>query len=155
VSDSRLLATADSVQALAEFRHQLRIFLQFSETAARKSGLEPQQHQLLLQIAGKPDGVSATIAYAATRLGLCHNTVVELSNRCVDAGLIVRRQVASDRRCVNLQLTAEGRRVLTMLSVAHARELNELAPHLIRTLKRLRVLHGTRRKRTARRTSGR
>jgi hypothetical protein len=72
---------AARLQIIAEFRHQLRPFLHFSETAAQNRGLQPQQHQLLLQIAGDPDKVAATIGYAAERLGLRHNTVVELSNR--------------------------------------------------------------------------
>jgi len=45
------------IKKLAEFRHRLRLFLQFSENAAEKLGLQPQQHQLLLQIAGAPAGV--------------------------------------------------------------------------------------------------
>jgi len=143
-------ASADRLQILAEFRHQLRLFLQFSETAAQKRGLQPQQHQLLLQIAGAPDRVPPTIGYAAERLGLCHNTVVELSNRCEAAGLIARRQVGSDRRCVLLELSPRGRKKLEALSIDHARELDEFAPTLIRTLTRLRAVNRKPRKRAAR-----
>lgn len=143
-------ASADRLQILAEFRHQLRLFLQFSETAAQKRGLQPQQHQLLLQIAGAPDKMAATIGYAAERLGLCHNTVVELSNRCEAAGLIARRQVGSDRRCVLLELSPRGHKKLEALSIDHARELDEFAPTLIRTLTRLRTVNRKPRKRAAR-----
>ena len=143
-------ASADRLQILAEFRHQLRLFLQFSETAGQKRGLQPQQHQLLLQIAGAPDKMAATIGYAAERLGLCHNTVVELSNRCEAAGLIARRQVGSDRRCVLLELSPRGRKKLEALSIDHARELDEFAPTLIRTLTRLRTVNRKPRKRAAR-----
>jgi len=143
-------ASADRLQILAEFRHQLRLFLQFSETAAQKRGLQPQQHQLLLQIAGAPDKMAATIGYAAERLGLCHNTVVELSNRCEAAGLIARRQVGSDHRCVLLELSPRGRKKLEALSIDHARELDEFAPMLIRTLTRLRTVNRKPRKRAAR-----
>ena len=38
----------------------------------------PQQHQLLLAVAGVPAGRSPSIAYAAEALRLKHNTVVEL-----------------------------------------------------------------------------
>jgi DNA-binding MarR family transcriptional regulator len=128
----------DRLQVLAEFRHRLRLFLQFSETAAQKAGLQPQQHQLLLQIAGAPEGTVATVGYVAERLGLRHNTAVELSNRCEEAGLIARKQDGADRRCVILEVTRKGRKVLDALSVDHARELNELGPQLIRALTRLR-----------------
>lgn len=147
-------AAADRLQILAEFRHQLRLFLHFSETAAQKRGLQPQQHQLLLQIAGAPDKVPATIGYAAERLGLCHNTVVELCNRCEAAGLIVRKDAGSDRRCVLLELTPGGRKKLEALSIDHECELDDLAPKLIRTLTALRALHGKLGKRGARRDSG-
>src|SRR5271156_2538573 len=118
------------LQALASFRYQLRRFLQFSEEAAVRACLQPQQHQLLLQIAGTPNGVAATIGYMAERLGLKHNSVVELSNRCAEAGLILRKQGKMDRRCVLLQITAKGRQVLDGLSIDHARELNVMAPDL-------------------------
>lgn len=140
VKQPRPPAALGTLQILAEFRHQLRVFLQFSEMAARKAGLEPQQHQLLLQIAGAPNGVNVTVGYAAGRLGLRHHTVVELSNRCVQAGLIHRRQVGSDRRYVELQPTPKGNRLLRSLSVDHVRELHELAPRLIRSLTRLKNL---------------
>ena len=119
---------------LAEFRCQLRRFLQFSEGCAAEAGLHPQQHQLLLQLAGAPDEVETTVSYAAERLGLRHHTVVELSKRCEEAGLIHRGQDMNDRRRIQLRVTAKGHRVLRILSENHARELNELAPRLIGAL---------------------
>jgi DNA-binding MarR family transcriptional regulator len=125
------------IRLLADFRHQLRLFLQFSEKAAARFELHPQQHQLLLQIAGIPDGGQATVGYATERLGLRHNTVVELSKRSEEAGLLTRKQSADDRRRVILKLTPKGRAILRALSEDHARELNELAPQLIRALSAL------------------
>jgi DNA-binding MarR family transcriptional regulator len=129
--------TGRQLQKLAEFRHRLRLFLQFSENAAEKLGLQPQQHQLLLQVAGAPVGVPTTIRYAAERLGLRHNTAVELCNRCQEAGLIKRKTAPADRRCVLLELTLSGKRLLDSLSIDHALELNQLAPQLIQTLTEL------------------
>jgi DNA-binding MarR family transcriptional regulator len=133
------------VQTLAEFRYALRQFLHFSEGRAVEAGLLPQQHQLLLHIAGAPDDVETTVSYAAERLGLRHHSVVELSKRCEEAGLIRRAHDSSDRRRVVLLLTAEGQRVLRTLSDDHERELYELLPTLIRTLTQIRTSH----KRTA------
>ena len=133
-NDNSVSSSKARLRVLAEFRHQLRLFLQFSEAAAAKFDLQPQQHQLLLQIAGRPEGVAATVGYVAERLGLRHNSVVELSMRCEEAELILRTQDGNDRRCVLLELTPKGLRTLEALSVDHARELNELAPQLIRTL---------------------
>jgi DNA-binding MarR family transcriptional regulator len=125
------------LQALAEFRYQLRRFLQFSENAAHEVNLHPQQHQLLLHIAGAPDGCAATIAYAAERLGLRHNSVVELVNRSATEGLLVRAEDPEDGRRVLLRITPAGRNVLKRLSEYHARELHELGPILIRSLKQV------------------
>jgi DNA-binding MarR family transcriptional regulator len=134
-------AAVARLQILAEFRHQLRLFLHFSEEAAQRHGLHPQQHQLLLQIAGASNGEEATIGYAAERLGLRHHTVVELSDRCEEAGLVVRKPAESDRRRVLLDLSEKGREMVEALSIDHARELNELAPRLVRTLTRLRTVN--------------
>jgi DNA-binding MarR family transcriptional regulator len=125
------------LQNLAEFRYELRRFLQFSESCAAEAGLHPQQHQLLLQLAGAPDDVETTVSYAAERLGLRHHTVVELSKRCEEAGLIHRNQDLNDRRRIQLQVTAKGHRVLRVLSEDHERELNELGPRLILALSRI------------------
>src|ERR1700677_2214139 len=122
---------------LAEFRYELRRFLQFSEVCAAEAGLHPQQHQLLLQLVGAPDEVETTVSYAAERLGLRHHTVVELSKRCEEAGLIHRDQNMNDRRCIQLRVTAKGHRVLRVLSEDHARELYELAPKLIGALSQI------------------
>lgn len=131
------------LQLLAEFRHELRKFLHFSEQAAARAKLQSQHHQLLLQIAGAPENTIATVAYAAERLGLRHNTVVELTNRCEDAGLIKREQDAKDHRRVLLHVTTKGYRILDQLSDAHAYELNELGPRLIRALQDIEALEST------------
>jgi DNA-binding MarR family transcriptional regulator len=125
------------LETLAEFRYQLRRFLLYSETAARAAGLEPQQHQLLLQLAGAPAGSASTIAFAAERLGLKHNSVVELVDRCEREGLLMRTADTSDKRCTILRFTRKGIQVLESLSRDHARELDERAPLLLRTLKRV------------------
>src|ERR1700760_300037 len=109
-------ASIARLRVLAEFRHQLRLFLQSSEAAAAKFDLQPQQHQLLLQIAGRPEGAAPTVGYVAERLGLRHNSVVELSMRCEEAGLIRRMTDDDDRRCVLLELTPKGLRTLEALS---------------------------------------
>lgn len=128
-------ATEAQIQALAEFRYTLRKFLNFSEDAAKHAGLTAQQHQFLLQIAGAPTGAVTAVHYLAERLVLRHHSVVELSDRCEEAGLIVRRRDPENRRQVVLELTPAGKRILTELSADHARELNELAPQLIRALR--------------------
>ena len=65
-------------QRLAEFRSRIRQFLHFSEEAARATGIEPQQHQLLLAIKGLPEGTRPTVTALSSRLCLRHHSTVEL-----------------------------------------------------------------------------
>ena len=116
-------------------RFELRRFLHFSECAALEAGLQPQQHQLLLQVAGAPEATVVTIAYAAERLGLKHNSAVELVNRSEREGLLARTADAGDKRRAILRLTRKGKQVMGRLAGDHARELNELAPWLAQALK--------------------
>jgi len=118
------------LENLAEFRFELRRFLHFSECAALEAGLQPQQHQLLLQVAGAPENKTVTIAYAAERLGLKHNSTVELVDRSEREGLLVRTADVDDRRRAILRVTRKGKRILDLLAGDHARELIELAPRL-------------------------
>jgi DNA-binding MarR family transcriptional regulator len=127
------------LSTLADFRFELRRFLQFSEGAATEAGLQPQQHQLLLQVAGAPGGTPVTIAYAATRLGLKHNSTVELVDRSEREELIERTADKDDKRRAILRLTRKGRHVLHELAGDHARELNELAPRLVKALRRVQL----------------
>ena len=130
---------ANLLSTLADFRFELRRFLHFSECAALAAGLQPQQHQLLLQVAGAPGSTPVSIAYAATRLGLKHNSVVELVNRSENEGLLARTTDSDDKRVVILRITRKGRQILDRLSGDHARELNELAPRLIQALEDVRL----------------
>lgn len=105
-----------------------------SENAANDAGLHPQQHQLLLAVAGVPAGCSPSIAYAAEALGLKHNTVVELVDRCAQQDLLQRSIDPADRRRVCLRTTARGHRVLNRLAQVHLQELNLRGPILIQSL---------------------
>jgi DNA-binding MarR family transcriptional regulator len=131
------------LRTLADFRFELRRFLHFSECAALEAGLQPQQHQLLLQVAGAPEGVAVTIAYAAARLGLKHNSTVELVDRSEREGLLGRKSDPADKRRAILQITPKGKRVLERLVGDHARELNELVPRLANAMKQI-TIHGRR-----------
>jgi DNA-binding MarR family transcriptional regulator len=125
------------LRTLAEFRYELRRFMLFSECAALEAGLQPQQHQLLLQVAGALENTAVTIAYAAERLGLKHNSTVELVDRSEREGLLARTVDVDDKRRAILRVTRKGRLVLERLAGDHAKELNELAPRLTRALKHI------------------
>jgi DNA-binding MarR family transcriptional regulator len=123
------MATA-GFQQLAAFRYRIRHFLHFSEEAARHSGLEPQQHQLMLAIKGLPDGMRPTVTTLSLRLCLRHHSTVELINRLVERGAAVRKPSDQDRREVLVELTPHGEELLQKLSVLHWQELQNSGPAL-------------------------
>jgi DNA-binding MarR family transcriptional regulator len=136
---SRVAGQDALIRTLAELRFEMRRFLHFSESAALEAGLQPQQHQLLLQVAGAPEATTVSIAYAAERLGLKHNSTVELVDRSEREDLLTRAADPGDKRRAILRVTRKGKQILGRLSGDHARELNELAPRLLQALEDIRM----------------
>jgi len=130
-------------QALAEFRYQIRRFLHFSEETARKVGLEPQHHQLMLAVKGAGKGDGPRIAYLAERLQLQHHSAVELVDRLAKRGLIKRTRSEEDRREVHVKLTEQGERILKQLTLDNREELRTLAPDLVSVLKVMGTTRGS------------
>ena len=110
-------------QALATFRHALRVFVRFSEEAARTAGVTPAQHQLLLAIRGWDGADPPSIGDLAERLQLKHHSTAELVQRATDAGLVVSSPDPADGRRHLPHLTPHGQEVLASLSVLHRDEL--------------------------------
>jgi len=129
--------TQKDFESLAEFRHQIRRFLRFSERAARNAGLEPRQHQLLLALKGLPPNVRPKIAEIAERLQIQHHSAVELVNRLEAGGFVQRERGSQDRREVLLQLTPRGEKVLRELPLHHRSELRSQGPVLLDSLQQL------------------
>lgn len=139
-SDERDLVerpTQEDYEALSDFRYSIRCFLEFSENAARDAGLTPQQHQALLTVKGFPPQTAVTIGDLAERLRIRHNSAVELVDRLVDAGFIVRSPDALDSRRVLLSLSDAANSVLASLSAVHLDELSRLRPVLKGILRRI------------------
>jgi DNA-binding MarR family transcriptional regulator len=127
--------TLTDYRSLSDFRYEIRRFLSFSETAARRAGLEPQQHQALLAIKGLRPGRPATVGVLAERLQIAHHTAVELANRLETKRLVRRRRAESDRRSVVLSLTARGERLLRDVTVPHLAELRTAGRELLQALR--------------------
>lgn len=113
-------------EAIAAFRYSLRRFLRFSERAARREGITPQQHQLLLAVRGLPAGEQATVSALAERLQMQQQSMVGLIDRTVAQGLVRREQGTVDRRQVFIRLTPTGEARLQHLSVQHRHELTTM-----------------------------
>jgi DNA-binding MarR family transcriptional regulator len=133
MSDRTQVGTVDYV-ALAEFRYQIRRFVRFSEEAARRSGIEPQQYQMLLAIKGLPEGSRARIGELAERLQIEHNSTVELINRLEGQDLVHRNRSTEDRREVIVSVTSKGEKILRQLALHHREQLRTAGPQLAAAL---------------------
>jgi DNA-binding MarR family transcriptional regulator len=120
---------------LAQFRYQLRRFLAFSEAAADKAGLTPQQHQALLAIKGFSSPEPISVGDLARFLLIRHHTAVELMDRMTKAGLLSRTVDGDDGRRVLVKLTRKGEQKLRTLSRIHFEELRSAGPALTKILK--------------------
>ena len=116
-------------------RYQLLKFLHFSQDAAERAAIRPQQHQLLLAVHGMPENVEPSIANVAQRMLLKHNSAVELVDRTIDLGYLRRTHDLTDHRRILLRLTPEGERLLRSLTEHHLNELEVAGPRLIESLR--------------------
>lgn len=119
------------IRELALFRYSLRKFLRFSEKAARLCGVTPQQHQLMLGVAGFTDRRQTTVTELAEFLQERHNSVVGLVERAVQRGLVRKVQDPNDHRFVFVSLTRKGENILLKLSALHKEEIRHLQEGLL------------------------
>jgi DNA-binding MarR family transcriptional regulator len=129
--------TLQDYQSLAEFRHQIRRYIRFSEKIVRNADLEPRQYQLLLALKGLPADVRPRIAELAEQLQIQHHSAVELVDRLESGGLVRRERGKSDRREVLVILTPAGERVIRDLVIHHRSELSSRGPELLAALHRV------------------
>jgi DNA-binding MarR family transcriptional regulator len=126
--------TLQDYQSLAEFRHQIRRYLRFSEKMVRNAELEPRQYQLLLALKGLPPTVRPRIAELAEQLQIQHHSAVELVDRLENSGLVRRERGTNDRREVLVMLTGAGEKVIRELVIHHRMELSSRGPALLEAL---------------------
>ncbi len=119
--------TKADFEALSEFRYELQRFLRFAHESAKAHGLTPLQYLLLLHVEGCPGRRWASIGEIAERLQRAHHGVVSLVSRCERAGLVQRRRGGTDRRVVEVHLTAAGARVARQVAARNRDELRSLS----------------------------
>lgn len=115
---------------LAAFRLSVRAFLHFSEQAAAEVGLTGQHYQALLALRARAPEQPLTINDLAQQLFLKHNSTVALVDRLEAEGLVVREPSSTDRRKVELHITARGSRVIGKLAERHRSKLQGIGPGL-------------------------
>jgi DNA-binding MarR family transcriptional regulator len=121
--------------ALAEFRHELRIFLAFSETNARREGLTSQQYQALLTIKGFGREKTMFVGELARLLLIKHHTAGELIARMEQLGLLKRNVDVNDNRRVLVTLTRKGMLRLEKVAAVNFKHLGTASRTFSRVLK--------------------
>lgn len=124
---------AVELRKLAWFRYRIRCFFRFSERVSRAFGITPQQHQLLLGVAGYTGRGWATITELAEFLQGRHNAVVGLVQRAVERGLVRKVPSEKDRRFVKVHLTRKGFSILDEISRKNIAELRALQFEIMKT----------------------
>jgi DNA-binding MarR family transcriptional regulator len=117
---------SEAIRRLAWFRYRIRCFLRFSERVARSFDITPQQHQLLLGVAGYTGRGWATISELAEFMQGRHNAVVGLVQRAAERGLVRKAQAEQDRRFVKVHLTPKGYAILNKIALMNISELRAL-----------------------------
>ena len=113
----------EDLEAMSDFRYQLRRFLRFSEDVTHTAGVTPLQYQLMLHVRGFPGRHWASVGELAERLQAAPNGTAEMVSRCEVAGLVVRKASLSDRSQVEVHLTTKGERLLIRLAALHKAEI--------------------------------
>ncbi len=127
----------DVYEALAEFRHHIRCYLDFADRAAKAVGIEPKQYQLLLALKGLGKEFEPTVGAIAKHLHIRHHSAVELINRAEKRGLVKRSRSGGHRNFVYVTVTAAGERALEAVVIARLEELRVAGPLLAKALSRL------------------
>ena len=112
----------------AAFRAAVRRFLRVSEEQARRHGVTPQQHLVLLVVRGHPRYPHVSVGNVAEALQLRHHSASLL----VDRGLLVRTRDENDRRRVQIALTVHGQDVLAAITLANREQLHTLKSQFLR-----------------------
>ncbi len=126
---------------VATFRSALRRFEHATDEITRRYGLTTRRYELLVMIAGAPDGSrSATISELAERLSLALHTTTELVARAENVGLVRRSVDPDDRRVTRVRLTRDGEARLAETVAALTPERARLTRMLGDIYRRARVL---------------
>jgi DNA-binding MarR family transcriptional regulator len=88
-------------------------------------------------VKGLPDGTKPTVGLLAERMQLQHHSTVELIDRLVERGFLLRLRATDDRRQVLVKLTHDGEEFLQTLALHHLQELQTVGPKFVKVLQSL------------------
>ena len=102
-------------RVLSAMRRLMRATDLDAKKLARQTNLSTSQLLVMELMAASGD---LTVGRIAERVGLAQATVTAIVDRLADRGLVSRRRSDTDRRQVNVSLTAEGRQLFARAPTA-------------------------------------
>lgn len=98
-------------EGVAQARYVLRKIFRLVEDQAKKQGLDPLAHQLLIQVYGSAE-TSLRVKEIAERLDISPAFASSLVKDLVEKKYLARARSTEDQRAALLSITKEGRRLL-------------------------------------------
>jgi DNA-binding MarR family transcriptional regulator len=95
---------------VAEARYVIRKVFRIVDEQAKKTGLEPLEHQALIQVFGSPE--SLRVIDVAERLDIAPALGSRLVKRLEEKGLVIRSPSETDRRMTFVTATEDARELL-------------------------------------------
>ena len=111
--------TKAHLEALTEFRYQMRRFECLSARAAQREGITSRQFLMLLRVKGLPGRTWESVDGLVERLQMQSRGAIALVARYVALGLVERRPNASERRQVEVHLLGKAGPLLHCLAALH------------------------------------
>jgi len=108
---ARVTDFSSYVTSIAHARHVIRKVLRIVDERAKGAGLEPLQHQALLQIYGSDNG-DLNVNRIAERLDIAPAFASRLTKELEQRQLVERSQSKTDRRVVTVSATPAGAEIL-------------------------------------------
>lgn len=105
------------VYGIAEARYVIRKVFRIVDEEAKKMGLDPLEHQALLQIYGAGPQL-LTVSGLGDRLDVASAFASRVVRSLDEKGLVVRRADASDKRITKLEITESGRDLVKSIDEA-------------------------------------
>lgn len=99
------------VCGIAEARYAIRKVFRIVDDRAKLAGLEPLEHQALLQVYGSP-GEMLQVNSVARRLDIAPAFASRMIRQLETKGYVLRRSSETDRRVTEVHMTAAGREIV-------------------------------------------
>jgi DNA-binding MarR family transcriptional regulator len=98
---------SEYVVSIAEARYVMRKVSRIVDDEAKLEGLDPLEHQAMLQAYGA-GGKLRTVSQIAERLDIAPALASRVVNSLVGKGMVIRRSSAADKRVTEIEISDEG-----------------------------------------------